>query len=155
MIATVEHMTAVLGDWILNADLDGLGADPVMTDLFRWHGAEEVEHRSVAHDVATYFGVGYLHRNLLIAPSPFAVLFLFLRNTKYLCRQDHSLPNYGYPRLVVEWIRASRRGSLPGPRALFSAWSYLRPSFTPEEVGNTAQAVAYLARSPAVKQAAG
>jgi predicted metal-dependent hydrolase len=52
-------------------------------------------------------------------------------------------------------MRASRRGSLPGMKAIFSGWSYLRPSFTPEEVGNTAQAVAYLARSPAVKRAAG
>ena len=155
LIAAVEHMTAVLGDWVLNADLDGLGADSVMTDLFRWHGAEEVEHRSVAHDVATYFGVGYFHRNLMIMPTPFLILYIFLRNTKYIVRQDPSLPNYGMARLFVEWLRASRRGTLPGAKAIFSAWSYLRPSFTPEEVGNTAQAVAYLARSPAVKRAAG
>jgi len=155
LIAAIEHMTAVLGDWVLNADLDGLGADPVMTDLFRWHGAEEVEHRSVAHDVASYFGVGYFHRNLLITPTPFLILYVFLRNTKYIVRQDPSVPNYGFVRLFVEWLRASRRGTLPGAKAIFSAWSYLRPSFTPEEVGNTSQAVAYLARSPAVKRAAG
>lgn len=51
-----------MGDWALNADLEKFGADPQMLDLYRWHGAEEVEHRAVAHEVATYFGVGYFRR---------------------------------------------------------------------------------------------
>ena len=40
-----------------------------MVDLFRWHGAEEVEHRSVAHDVAVYFHNSYLDRirSMLVA----------------------------------------------------------------------------------------
>lgn len=50
-IATIEHFTAVLGVWIVQAhELDAAGTDPVMLDLLRWHGAEEVEHRSVAFD---------------------------------------------------------------------------------------------------------
>ncbi|RBL79526.1 metal-dependent hydrolase, partial [Streptomyces cavourensis] len=41
MIAAIEHYTAFLGDWILNAEaLDRKGADPTMLDLLRWHGAE-------------------------------------------------------------------------------------------------------------------
>lgn len=32
--------------------------------------------------------------------------------------------------------------------------SFLRPGFTPESIGDTAQAVAYLAKSPAAKAAA-
>lgn len=153
MIATVEHFTALLGDWVLNADLDGMGADPAMIDLFRWHGAEEVEHRAVGHDVAVYFGVGYFHRNLLTIAAPFLGIFGFLRNTRYVVRQDDSMPNYGYTRLFVEWLRAARRGALPAPKIFFSAWSYLKPSFHPEEVGDTAQALAYLAKSPAVREA--
>ncbi len=56
IIAAVEHITAFLGDWVLNADgLDRAGIHPTMLDLLRWHGAEEVEHRSVAYDVMRYF----------------------------------------------------------------------------------------------------
>lgn len=152
--SAAEHMTTALSNWVLNSNLDALGADAAMTDLFRWHGAEEVEHRSVAHDVATYFGVGYFHRNLLSVPMPFITIFGFIRNTKFICRQDDSIPNYGYPRIFVEWLRASRRGATPGPKTMFSAWNYLRPSFTPEQIGNTAQALAYLAQSPGVNTTA-
>jgi predicted metal-dependent hydrolase len=40
-------------------------------------------------------------------------------------------------------------------RKLFGAntFDYLRPSFTPEDMGSTAQAVAYLASSPAARAA--
>ncbi len=41
LVAAVEHITAVLGNWILNSPaLDAAGADPRMLDLLRWHGAE-------------------------------------------------------------------------------------------------------------------
>ena len=51
-IAAIEHYTAFLGNWVLNAEaLDRRGADPTMLDLLRWHGAEEVEHRSVAFEL--------------------------------------------------------------------------------------------------------
>src|SRR5579872_5462491 len=33
------------------SDRDYAGADPVMLDLLRWHGAEEVEHRALVYDV--------------------------------------------------------------------------------------------------------
>lgn len=47
-IAAIEHYTAVMGEWILNSpQLDAVGADPVMLDMLRWHGAEEVEHKAV------------------------------------------------------------------------------------------------------------
>ena len=63
-IAAIEHFTAVLGDWILNesAGLDAAGADPAMLDLLRWHGAEEVEHRSVAFDVYQNLSGNYVRR---------------------------------------------------------------------------------------------
>jgi hypothetical protein len=42
----------VLGHWILvSRGLEEAGADPEMLDLLRWHGAEEVEHRSLVFEV--------------------------------------------------------------------------------------------------------
>lgn len=57
VVAAIEQFTAVLGDWVLRADgLDRAGADEIMLDLLRWHGAEEVEHRSVAFDMYQHCG---------------------------------------------------------------------------------------------------
>ena len=51
IIATVEHMTCVLGKYALdNTEWEKMGADPAMLDLIKWHGAEEIEHRTVAFD---------------------------------------------------------------------------------------------------------
>lgn len=47
LFAGMEHYTAVLGEWLLDAEvLEARGMHPAMLDLVRWHGAEEVEHRS-------------------------------------------------------------------------------------------------------------
>src|SRR6185369_6978080 len=49
-VAALEHFTAMLGQWVLqNRTHDDIGTDPVMLDLLRWHGAEEVEHRSLVY----------------------------------------------------------------------------------------------------------
>ena len=48
--AALEHYTAAFGEAFLAEDLDRVvGAE--MAALLRWHGAEEIEHRSVAFDV--------------------------------------------------------------------------------------------------------
>ncbi|MGW0356059.1 metal-dependent hydrolase [Nocardia nova] len=151
-IATLEHFFAFLGDWIINADLERFDAAPNMLDLYRWHGAEEVEHRFVAHDVARYFEVGYVRRCALMAITFPIFVALLLRGTKYLVHQDAELPNMEYPRIVGKALGAMWRGALPGiPSLLWSALSVAKPGYTPASVGSTAQAVAYLAKSPAAQ----
>ncbi|WP_067719413.1 metal-dependent hydrolase [Nocardia yamanashiensis] len=154
-IATLEHFFAFMGDWVLNADLERFDTDPQMLDLFRWHGAEEVEHRMVAHDVAEYFEVGYVRRcALMLIVFPIFVALL-LRGTKYLAHQDPNLPNHRYPMLVLRIFAAMWRGALPGiPSLLWSALTVFKPAYTPEPVGSSAQAIAYLAQSPAARMMA-
>ncbi|HLS79227.1 MAG TPA: metal-dependent hydrolase [Nocardia sp.] len=154
-IACLEHFFAFLGDWVLNADLERFDADPRMADLFRWHGAEEVEHRHVAHEVAEYFGVGYLRRSALMVLVFPIFLGLVVRGAAFMIRQDPALPDLGYPRLLAGVLGAMRRGALPGVPALAaSALSTFLPGYHPESVGSTAQAIAYLATSPAARAAA-
>ncbi|MCX8564423.1 metal-dependent hydrolase [Mycolicibacterium mucogenicum] len=151
--ASAEHMFAFMGDWALNADLEQFGADPQMLDLYRWHGAEEVEHRAVAHEVAAYFGTGYMRRSIsMIITWPIFIGWL-LRAAMYLNRNDPSTPNIGYPRFIFGVISATRRGLLPGLSKWFwSGLSTFVPGFHPDSVGSTAQALAYVAQSPAAKQ---
>lgn len=154
LIAAIEHYTAVLGDFALNSDWDRFGADPTLADLFRWHGSEEVEHRCVAHNVAVYFHNSYLARIRSMAMAATMMAAFFERGAWYLCRTD--------PDLDISWwqMQRMRMGDsklvlLPKYRRVFgsSTLSYFRPGYSPEEVGSTAQAVAYLASSPAARAA--
>ncbi|WP_232541680.1 metal-dependent hydrolase [Nocardia bovistercoris] len=155
VIACLEHFFAYLGDWVLNADLEKFDADPRVADLFRWHGAEEVEHRHVAHDVAVYFEAGYVRRAAVMTIVFPIFLVLVARGTKYLVHRDPRLPDHGYPRLLTHIVGAMWRGALPGaPSLVRSALSTFLPGYDPESVGSTAQAVAYLATSPAAQATA-
>lgn len=154
LIAAIEHYTAVLGDFSLNCAWDDHGADPTMVDLFRWHGSEEVEHRNVAHDVAVYFHDSYVDRiRAMIMAGTFMFTF-FQRGTWYLAKNDPQL-NVGWFRTQRLRMRDSKLGLLPRYRKLFGSNTlmYFKPTFSPEEMGSTAQAVAYLASSPAARAA--
>lgn len=52
----LEHFTSLMGELILSRPEVLGGSDPTLTALWRWHAAEENEHRSVAFDV--YQAVG-------------------------------------------------------------------------------------------------
>lgn len=154
LIAAIEHYTAVLGDFSLNCAWDDHDADPTMVDLFRWHGSEEVEHRMVAHDVAIYFHDSYLDRIRAMGIAVVMMATFFQRGAWYLTKND--------PTLSMSWFRMqrlrmhdSKLGLLPKYRKLFGSntFMYFRPRFSPEEMGSTAQAVAYLASSPAARAA--
>ncbi|MGY4709247.1 metal-dependent hydrolase [Mycolicibacterium sp. CBM1] len=154
LIAAVEHYTAVLGDFALNCAWDDHGADPTMVDVFRWHGSEEVEHRSVAHDVAAYFHDSYLSRIRAMTLAVTLMAGFFLRGSWYLCRKDPQQP-LGWWQMQRMRATDSGLGLLPKYRTLFgtTTLTYFRPGYRPEEVGSTAQAVSYLASSPAARAA--
>ena len=154
LIAAIEHYTAVLGDFALNSSWDRHGADPTLVDLFRWHGSEEVEHRNVAHDTAVYFHNSYPDRIRAMVLAATVMFAFFQRGTWYLLKSD--------PRTDIGWMQMqrlrmqdSKLGLLPTFRTLFGSntLTYFRPGFTPEDMGSTAQAVAYLATSPAARAA--
>lgn len=154
LIGGIETLTALLGDWILTAPLEEHDADPVILDLLRWHGAEEVEHRMVAHDVAEHFGVGYAQRAGALTIAYVGFLLLIARVAHDLVRQDPGLPDHSYARVWLQFVRSGRSGTLPSLGSIGrSALLGLHPRFTPEWLGSTAQAVAYLAKSPAARAA--
>lgn len=63
LVSAVEHYTAILGEWVLESPaLDEIGTHPVMLDMLRWHGAEEVEHKAVAFDVMKHLKAGFFRQ---------------------------------------------------------------------------------------------
>lgn len=153
LVAAIEHYTAILGVFVLNSRWDEYEMDPTMADICRWHGAEEIEHRAVAHDVAHYFDPSYLHRcRAMITVLAFMIMGI-PRVGRYVTRartgRRQSLVGF-----LLRYLRASHKGLLPKVRSLF--WFtllYFDPRFHPDSVGSTDQALAYLATSPAVRRA--
>ncbi|MFF2849941.1 metal-dependent hydrolase [Streptomyces sp. NPDC058001] len=159
-IAAIEQFTAVLGDWVLGADaLDDAGADAIMLDLLRWHGAEEVEHRAVAFDMYEHCGGDALPRHarriVSMAITAPVMLYLWVWGAAYLIRHDPQLA--GRLRYsLTEHNKAVRKGLLPTWGDLGRAVPrYLRRSYHPSQEGSLRRAVAYLASSPAARSAAG
>ncbi|WP_374224398.1 metal-dependent hydrolase [Streptomyces sp. ISL-94] len=159
LVAAIEQFTAVLGDWVLRAEgLDRAGADEIMLDLLRWHGAEEVEHRSVAFDMYQHCGGAGLPRYarriegmVVVAP---VLAWLWVWGASYLIRNDPELG--GRPRYTLRaHNRAVAKGLLPTWRELGTAIPrYFRRSYHPSQEGSLRRAVEYLAASPAARAAA-
>ncbi|MEE4541111.1 metal-dependent hydrolase [Streptomyces sp. V4-01] len=158
LIAAIEHFTAVLGDWILDADaLDGAGTDEVMLDLLRWHGAEEVEHRAVAFDMYQHAGgkgvLRYLRRVEGMALAWPMLVYLWVAGARFMMRHDPQLTGARYR--FKDHGAAARRGLLPSWSSLNAAMPrYLRRSYHPSQEGSMRKAVEYLAISPAARAVA-
>ncbi|MEV0317541.1 metal-dependent hydrolase [Streptomyces sp. NPDC050658] len=159
VVAAIEQFTAVLGNWVLHAEgLDRAEADKVMLDLLRWHGAEEVEHRSVAFDMYQHCGGDglprYARRIAGMTVTAPVMLYLWVWGTAYLMHRDPQLA--GRLRYSLgEHNRAVRKGLLPAWRELGAAIPrYLRRSYHPSQEGSLRKAVEYLAQSPAARAAA-
>lgn len=160
IIAAIEHFTGILGQW----SLDSKGwdkADPVMTDLFRWHLAEEVEHRTVAFDLyehlcQTELGF-YLSRQALMAIIfPLFVYFIFDAN-RFLSGQDQDpqvkkLARKSLLQMLWQLEQVGRdTDHVPSFSLLVKATvRWIAPDFHPVTEGNTEQALAYLAQSAGV-----
>ncbi len=151
-LCAAEHFTGVLGDWALNNSWDEMGVDPTLADLYRWHGAEEVEHRHVSYNVAKYFGMDYVAQAVSAVLVSVVFFAMLLRGTKFLTHEDPALPNLGYLRLGWKLHRSGRRGAVPTVGFVVrAALRLLKRDYNPVNEGSTAQAVAYLAASPAAR----
>jgi hypothetical protein len=151
-VSAIEHYTAILGEWILNAPAhDAIGTDRTMLDMLRWHGAEEVEHKAVAFDTMKHLRAGYwrqVRAQLVVTP---AILWLWIRGVRFMYSVDPQLPPGAKPRWR-DYFHAARRGLVPGPmRFIRVVGDYYRPGFHPSQLGGLGLAVDYLAVSPAAR----
>lgn len=155
IIAAVEHMTCVMGMYALdNQKWDEAGADAVLLDLLRWHGAEEVEHRCVAFDLYRHLGGSYVSRYYLALLTFPMVFGIWADGAAHLMKQDPRFaskkPSAFRPWIWRQWARTSRTGFLPHPAwLLLKELPYLSPFYHPLKEGSTEQALAYLNQSPA------
>jgi predicted metal-dependent hydrolase len=151
-VSAIEHYTAILGEWILNAPAhDAIDTDRTMLDMLRWHGAEEVEHKAVAFDTMKHLRAGYwrqVRAQLVVTP---AMLWLWIRGVRFMYSVDPQLPPGIKPRWR-DYFHAARLGLVPGPmRFIRVVGDYYRPGFHPSQLGGLGLAIDYLAVSPAAR----
>lgn len=164
VIAAIEHFTGVLGQWALdNKSWDN--GDPVIADLFRWHLAEEVEHRTVAFDLfahlcKTQLGFYVSRQALMVIIFPL-FLYALAEGGRSMARQDSDrysrwMARQNLLRTLVELEKVGRRTeNVPTFSFLLAATlRWVSPRFHPVTEGNTQQALDYLSRSPATQAAA-
>lgn len=155
IIAAVEYCTSVLGWWAITGSdaLDAAGANPTMLDLLRWHGAEEVEHRSVAFDLYQHMNGRYVRRMVAMAGVFPILVSLWMVGTRFLMHRDPTVEATDKAS-IRRYVKVGRTGRLPSAGYLARAVPpYLRPGFHPSGHASTEAALAYLARSPAARQA--
>ena len=161
IIATVEHMTCVLGKYVLyNKKWEELGADANMLDLVKWHGAEEIEHRTVAFDLYRHLGGGYISRYYQSLIVIAAVIGLWVDGAAHIMRQDPRFadkkPALYKPWIWRKWASIAQTDNrlMPHPLWLISQQlGYLMPWYDPVHEAKTEDAIAYLDSSPAAKRA--
>jgi predicted metal-dependent hydrolase len=129
----LEHFTALLAHFLLSDDRLLEGAHPVMAALWRWHAAEENEHKAVAYDVYRQTGGGYIERALAMI---FATVIFW---AKVFEHQVRLMRAEGLLFSGREWYALFRFLFIhPGGihRMFWPYLEYYRPSFHPWQLDN-------------------
>ncbi|MDG1944057.1 MAG: metal-dependent hydrolase [Halioglobus sp.] len=87
----IEHFTAVLAELMLRPGSTIDNAEPSMRALWRWHAAEEMEHKSVAFDVYKAVGGTEELRRSVMRRVSFLMTIELTRALFYILRKDGQL----------------------------------------------------------------
>jgi uncharacterized protein len=153
VVAALEPFNASLGEWFIqNRGLDYAGADETMLDLLRWHGAEEIEHRSLVFDVYQDVCGSYLLRAVTMISTAPTFAYWWIAGLRFLMAND---PTVSAKPRWRDWFRAARQYRVPGPWlvAVTVPTRFIRPGYHPSEEASTQLAVDYLRESPAARAA--
>ncbi|HEY6879811.1 MAG TPA: metal-dependent hydrolase [Polyangiales bacterium] len=124
----LEHFTALMAEMILRYPENMDGADLTMKRLWRWHAAEENEHKGVAFDVFKAAGGTYLERALAMIGATVIFWSKVLEQQVRLMHHDGTLysPSEWYALFRYLFVKPG------GLTRLFVPYlSYFRPSFHP------------------------
>lgn len=130
----LEHFTSLMGEQVLGHRELLEGADPTMARLWRWHAAEENEHRSVAFDVFVAVGGTRFQRSRsMLITSTFFWSLVTLHLALFLAKRGALLSPREHWRLFrFLWLDP---GAL---RSLFAPWAaYFARDFHPAKRGGT------------------
>jgi predicted metal-dependent hydrolase len=150
----LEHFTAILAHQLLADPRHLEGAEQATADLWRWHAAEEIEHKGVAYDTWLYATRGWprLKRWKVKAKVMLLVTRNFLvdrtAGALELMRQD------GVTGAKAWWLLLTYLWVRPGMfRKIAGAWvKYFLPGFHPWNEDDRHLLAAYAASAGAVAE---
>ncbi|MEZ5350909.1 MAG: metal-dependent hydrolase [Microthrixaceae bacterium] len=126
-----EHLTAVGAHTLLDAPEVEDEIDPQMLSFWRWHAAEELEHKSVAFDLFHRVGGGYATRMLSVLAAALFLAVPMVRITRALLREDPHEATAADRKQALAVQRRMGRRQLP----LFLA--YFKPGFHPWQIDDS------------------
>lgn len=120
----IEHFTAVLSELLLQRGSVLDNAEPSLRELWRWHAAEEMEHKSVAFDVYRAVGGTEAMRRRVMRRTSVFVAMQLTRALMYMLRKDGKLLN------AKLWLNGLR--DLFGKEGVFAGGGELYRAFYAE-----------------------
>ena len=147
----LEHFTAILAHELLANPRHLTGADPETAALWRWHAAEEIEHKGVAYDTWLHATHGWTRfkrwkiKSLLMLYITRNFLIDRTRGALELLRQDGITGARAWCGLL--WAMWVRPGMM---RKIFGAWlAYFLPRFHPWTIDDRHLIAGYDLEQPA------
>jgi predicted metal-dependent hydrolase len=126
-----EHLTAVGAHTLLDSpDAEG-EMDPQMLAFWRWHAAEELEHKSVAFDLFRRIGGGYFTRMLSVLAAALFLAVPMVRIARSMMREDEHRITRDERRQAAAFQRRVLRIQFP------LLLAYFRPGFHPWQIDDT------------------
>jgi hypothetical protein len=139
--AALEHLTATIAHHGFT-EPDLRDAHPTMAALLLWHGAEEIEHKSVAFDVLAEVDGRYPVRAAGMVLGLTSLLVFSGLAARHLAEQDAAATP---ERITADRERLRKRKNATRTRRLArAALQYLRPSFHPDQIDDRHLASDYL-----------
>lgn len=126
--AALEHFTALMAELLLGDPRFAEGVDEAHAELWRWHAAEEAEHKAVAFDVLKLVDPRYRVRMRSYAITSVMFPLTTMLQTYYLMHRDGTLLDVRAHLGLFEFLFVE-----PGlVRRVIPGWlDYLRPDFHP------------------------
>ena len=133
--AGFEHFTAILANMALHNPKLFEGAHPVMAALWRWHAAEESEHKAVAFDVYTAAGGNYVERSAVMLLASAGFFIKSMQHLVVLMRHDKIHLSAAEWRALGQFLFVEPGGMVQ----VAQDWlAYFRPGFHPWDLDNQA-----------------
>ena len=123
-----EHLTAVGAHALLSSPEAEEEVDPQMLAFWRWHAAEELEHKSVAFDLLRKVGGGYLTRMLAVLAAALFLALPMVKIARSTMRDD------GYKATRADRRTAATVQKRVMRRQLPLLLAYFRPGFHPWQI---------------------